>query len=177
MIVTVFDSETTGKLTPDHRIIEASFRVCDFDNETELEEFLLRFNPERNIEAKAMAVHGITNEELKHEKTFCEQKETILEILKRTDLLVYHNGDDFDLPFLKQEFERCGITELPEFKTFDTMVNGTWATDLGKSPTLFELCWSLDIVFDPTRAHRGNYDTEVLRDAFFNGVRLGWFKI
>lgn len=147
------------------------------DTETELENILLRFNPKRNIDAKAQAVHGISINDLKDEKEFCERAEEILEVLNKTDLLVYHNGDEFDLPFLKQEFERCGITELPEFKTFDTMVNGTWATDLGKSPNLFELCWSLDIVFDPTRAHRGDYDTEVLRDAFFAGVRLGWFNI
>ena len=176
MIVCIFDCETTGKLTPEGRIIEASFRLCDFDTGTELENLLLRFNPERNIEAGAARIHGITNEEIKKEKTFAEQLPQVVTVLEKTDLLVAHNLIGFDYPYLEQELGRCGV-KMPEFKLFDTMVNGTFCTDLGKSPTLSELCWSLDIVYDPESAHSGDYDTLVLRDAFFNAVRLGWFII
>lgn len=173
--VTFADLETTGKLTPDHRIIEAAFRKCTLEDCLEHENILLRINPERNIDAKAQAVHGISVEELKGEPNFKSRIPVIKSILEDTDLLVFHNGISFDMPFLKMEFERNGEV-LPEVPVFDTMVEGAFATDLGKSPTLFELCWSLGVEYDPTKAHKGDYDTLVLRDAFFNGLRFGWFK-
>jgi DNA polymerase-3 subunit epsilon len=175
-IVTIFDCETTGRLHPDHRIIEASFRMCSLEEAREINHTLLRFNPERHIEARATAVHGITDDAVKVEPTFCDVLDCITDILNQTHIMVYHNGDEFDLKFLQQEFERCRVA-MPEFETFDTMKEGNWATDLGKSPTLSELCWSLDVDYDSKLAHSGHYDTMVLRDAFFNGIRLGWFLV
>ena len=176
MIVNIFDCETTGKLSPEARIIELSMRLCDYDSGKEQEKLLLRFNPERNIEAKAVTIHKITNEMVKKEDKIEKHLPLIKETLEKTDYLVAHNLIGFDLPMIKLEFERHGI-ELPEFKTFDTMVEGTFCTELGKSPSLAELCFALDIVWDGDSAHSGDYDTEVLRDAFFNAVRFGWFAL
>lgn len=173
---TFADLETTGKLTPDHRIIEAAFRRCTIEDFREVENLLLRINPERNIDAKAQAVHGISIDELKGEPNFKARIPEIKRVFENTDLIVWHNGISFDMPFLKMEFERHGET-LPDVAVFDTMVEGTFATDLGKSPTLFELCWSLGVEYDPAKAHKGDYDTLVLRESFFNGLRYGWFKM
>lgn len=174
-VVNIFDCETTGKLHPDHRIIEASFRLCDLEKEEELENILMRFNPERNIDAKALDIHKISLDELKKEPLFKDKAFEIKAILERTDVLIAHNLEYFDKPYLEQEFKRAGLV-MPEVKTFDTLLDGTFATDLGKRPTLSELCWSLDIVYDPESAHKGDYDTEVLRDCVFKGFRLGWFN-
>jgi DNA polymerase-3 subunit epsilon len=175
-LVTFSDLETTGKLKPEHRIIEASFRVCELESQKELANHLFRFNPERNIDAKAQAVHGISLEDLKHEPTFKLKIPEMKTIIGDTDLIVFHNGISFDWPYLKQEFETNGDT-LPDIAIFDTMVEGTFATDLGKSPTLSELCWSLDVDYDSKMGHRGDYDTAVLRDCFFNAIRYGWFQL
>lgn len=176
MIVTIFDCETTGKLSEDARIIEGSFRQCDYETAKEIKDFLFRCNPERNIEAKAVTIHGITNEMVKKEKPFEHYLEDVKEILEKSDYLVAHNLIGFDKPMLEIEFKRYGV-ELPEVKLFDTMVQGTFCTELGKSPSLQELCFALDIVYDRDSAHSGSYDTEVLRDAFFNAVRFGWFQL
>jgi DNA polymerase-3 subunit epsilon len=176
LIVNIFDCETTGKLGPEARIIELSMRLCDYETQREVENLLLRFNPERNIEAKAVTIHHITNEDVKKEKPFKEHLKQVEAVLKKTDVLIAHNLIGFDLPMLQIEFERHGVT-LPEFKTFDTMVEGTFCTELGKSPSLSELCFALGIVWDSDSAHSGDYDTKVLRDAFFNGVRFGWFDL
>lgn len=176
MIVGFLDLETTGKLTPEGRIIELSLRLCDYETQKELRNYVARYNPERNIEAAAIKVHGITNEEVKKEQTFDKRLWEVEQLLTDTDVLIAHNLIGFDLPYLEQEFARYG-KKLPEFKTFDTLIEGTNCTDLGKSPTLSELCFALDVVYDPTRAHSGSYDTEVLRDCFFNGVRFGWFDL
>lgn len=172
----ITDTETTGKLTPDHRIIEASFRICNLDTGEELENILMRFNPERNIEAKAQAKHGISIEELKKEPLFKDRAKEIIKILSEATVVVAHNGISFDFPFFIQELERVGEI-VPNFQVFDTMVQGTFATDLGKSPSLYELCWSLDVDVDPEKQHKGDYDTLILRDAFFNGLKYGWFKL
>lgn len=173
MIATFFDFETTGKLSPDHRIVEASFRVCDLEKFEELEEYCWRFNPERHIEAKATAVHGITDADVKSEPLFKERLPLIKTIIDKTDILIAHNLE-FDQTFLEQEFERCGETLIVK-KGFDTLTNGTFATDLGKLPTLFEFCWSLGVDYDATEAHSAAYDTAVLRDAVFAAVKYGWF--
>jgi DNA polymerase-3 subunit epsilon len=174
--VSFLDLETTGRFTPDHRIIEASFRICDLDTAEELEEHLFRINPERNIDAKARAVHGIELEDLKDEPTFEVVAPKIVSILEDCFLNVAHNGFGFDFPFLAQEIERVGL-KVPDFQCFDTMVEGNFATDLGKSPTLSELCWALDIDADAKLQHRGDYDTLILKQAFFRGLELKWYKI
>lgn len=176
MKVVIFDCETTGKLSPEARIVELSMRLCDYDTTEELGSLLFRCNPERNIEAKAVSIHGISNDDVKKLPTFEKYLDEVETMLKSADVLIAHNLIGFDYPMLKQEFERYG-RELPELTLFDTMVAGTFSTDLGKSPSLQELCFSLDIVYDPDSAHSGSYDTEVLRDSFFNAVRFGWFNL
>jgi DNA polymerase-3 subunit epsilon len=175
-IANVLDFETTGKFTPEHRIIEASIRTIDLDSGIEIGNRLYRFNPERNIDAKAQAVHGISIEELKHEPTIIECLPEIIRLLAEADVTVAHNGDGFDFPFLEMEIERVGL-EVPEYKTFDTMVNGTFATDLGKNPNLRELCFSLDVEYDDAKAHSGDYDTLVLSLCLLAGIKYGWFTI
>jgi DNA polymerase III subunit epsilon len=175
-IVTFSDIETTGKLKPDHKIIEASFRVCDLETQTEQENILMRFNPQRNIDAKAFEVHGIAVADLKKEPLFKDKIPEIKRIIDISDFFVFHNGISFDWPYFKQEFA-ANEEVLPEIPIFDTMVEGTFTTDLGKSPRLQELCWALDVDYDESLAHSGDYDTAVLRDAFFNAIRYGWFKL
>lgn len=174
--VTFFDLETTGKLTPEGRIIEVSFRLCDLDNFTELSHFESRFNPERHIEAKATEIHKIDDKMVKDEPKFKECISEIVSILERSDYLIAHNLEGFDLPYLKQEFEKAG-EEFPNLATFDTLIHGNGCTDLGKSPSLFELCWAFGVDYDSTLAHGAAYDSAVLRDAFFNAVRFGWFSL
>lgn len=175
-LVNFLDLETTGKFDPNHRIIECSIRQCDLDSEEEKRNVLLRFNPERNIDAAAQRVHGISLDDLKDKPPILKGLPQIAKLLTEADLNVAHNGIGFDFPYLKMEFERNGI-EFPKFEVFDTMVEGTFATDLGKNPSLKELCFALDVDYDETLAHKGNYDTEVLRDCFFNGVRHGWYLV
>jgi DNA polymerase-3 subunit epsilon len=175
-ILTVLDEETTGKLDPAHRIIELSMRQIDTDSGEEKRSILMRFNPERNIDAAAFRVHGISLDELKGESVISARLPEIAEWLSGSDAVAAHNGIWFDFPFLRMEFERNGVV-CPPFQEFDTMVEGTFATDLGKNPSLKELCFALDVDYDESAAHKGDYDTAVLRDCIVNGLRWGWYKI
>ena len=176
MIALVFDTETTGLFKPEHRIIEISARVCNLATFREDKEYLWRFDPQRNIDAKALAVHGIPLEELKGKPLIGTVLPEFVQLIKDSDVVISHNGVHFDEPFIRMECERNEI-ECPEFYHFDTMLKGNFATDLGKSPSLRELAWCLDVDYDLTLAHKGDYDTAVLRDCVFNGVKRGWFNI
>ena len=176
MIVNLLDLETTGLKNPKTRIIELSMRLLDTDTMLQTNEYLFRFLPDKNIEARAFAVHGISMEDLKDEPKFVDMVPTVKPLIENADILIGHNIEYFDWPMIQQEFEVNGlnITDMP---LFDTMLEGTFATDLGKRPTLKELCWALDVEYNEKLAHKGDYDTLVMMQAFVNGVKFGWFEL
>lgn len=177
-LVNVMDLETTGMNEPEHRIIEACCRLYDLDTEQLAGSFVWRCNPLRSIDTKAQKAHGIRLADLENEPTF----DIIAPAIRGTiepdeiELIVAHNGDDFDVPFLKRELQRVGqATRFPQ--TFDTMKMGRFATPTGKIPRLGELAASLDVEYDPKKAHAAEYDVDVTAQCFFSGRRLGWFKV
>lgn len=178
MIIVGLDLETTGLLAPEHRIIECALLEYDFDKDrnsyTGPAKWVRRFNPMRPIEAAASAVHGITFEEVAHEKTFEECAAEVLKRIKVADLVVAHNGRGFDLPFLKQEFMRLG-TALGPVRHVDTMLEARWATPFGKVPSLEELCFATGVDYDRSAAHAAEYDTDRMMQSYFKGVQKGFF--
>lgn len=183
MIVGVIDTETSGKLDPAHRIIELSIHKWDataIHSPRLLSERTWRIHPERSIEPKAFAVHGISLDDLAGEKNLAHHTEAILADMQGVDLWVAQNGDSFDRPFIRLEYERVLPAALPFLdgqKWFDTMLEGRWATAWGKSPNLGELAWACDVDYDPTKAHAADYDVRVTAKCFFFGLRHGFYKL
>ena len=175
-VVCIYDSESTGKNEEEHRLIEVTCRLHRLSTGAHIDTKTWRSNPLRRIDPGAAKVHGIKAEDLKNEPTFDLVAPKIAKIFSITDLLVAHNGDFFDFPFLKRDMERVGVKcEFP--KTFDTMVRARWATHNGKIPTLGELARCLDVPYDPALAHSAEYDTDVLAKCFFEGIRIGAFVV
>jgi DNA polymerase III subunit epsilon len=170
-----FDLETTG-LDPaeGHRIIEIAASLYDLDTGTHLKSWVKRVNPQRPIDPKAQAVHGITFEAVQHEPVFEVLAPKLSQILKAADVVVAHNGIGFDKPFTKHELLRVGV-EAPEYPMIDTMLDARWATCDGKLPKLGELCFALGVEYDPRQAHSAEYDVRVLMEAFFKARRKGFF--
>lgn len=185
MIVGGTDTETTGLLDPDHRIIEVCIQRWDIADflatgftapPVKLDTLVERIDPERSIDAKAQAVHGIMASDLVGKPRWPAVASLIRDRLDSCDMVVAHNGFDFDFPFFLQEFKRVGVPD-PEFEPFDTMVSGRWATPFGKSPTLAELCWSCGVPYDPAQSHAAEYDVDVMMKSFFMGLRRGVFSL
>lgn len=171
MIVTGIDIETTGlSAERGHRIIEIACTLHDYSTGKILGKWEQRINPKRTIDPKAQAVHGISLEDLAEEPTWEEVAPKLIKLIKRTDLLVAHNGDGFDLPFILHETDRIGL-ELPDVATFDTMLEGTWATPDGKNPKLKELAEALGYVYDEKKAHSALYDVILMMQCFFKARR------
>lgn len=100
----VLDTETTG-LEPHlgHRIIEIGC-VEVVNRRTTGRHFHEYLNPEREIDAGAAAVHGMTLEKLAGKPKFAEVAEKLLEFIDGAELVI-HNAP-FDLAFLDAEFGR-----------------------------------------------------------------------
>lgn len=175
MIIAGTDTETTGLLDADHRIIEAYVGLWRPNGE-KIFSYDQRIDPQRGISADAQRVHGITLADLVGKPNWDEVGPKLHKVLSKADLYVWHNGDGFDGPFLDMEFKRIGLS-LPERPTVDTMLNGVWATHDGKKPTLQELCFACGIEYDPLAAHAAAYDVDVMMQAFFLGVQWGYFDL
>lgn len=100
-----FDLETTGTQVAKDRIVEIAILKIFPNGNQESKRWLV--NPEVEIPAEVIAVHGITNQQVAHEPTFKELAPQIQQILKGSDLGGY-NSNRFDIPLLAEEMLRAG---------------------------------------------------------------------
>lgn len=99
----VLDTETTGLSTSQgHRIIEIGCLEL-VNRRLTGREFHRFLNPERDIEEGAVAVHGITREQLENEPTFAEVVDDFLAFIRDSELII-HNAE-FDVGFLEHELQ------------------------------------------------------------------------
>jgi DNA polymerase III subunit epsilon len=100
----VLDTETTGlECSLGHRIIEIGC-VEMVNRRATGRHFHEYLNPERDIDAGAAAVHGITLDRLLGKPRFAEVAERFLEFVDGAELVI-HNAP-FDVAFLDSEFKR-----------------------------------------------------------------------
>jgi DNA polymerase-3 subunit epsilon len=98
--------ETTGLSTQDDRIIEMA--ILRVSPQGDVMERVRRFNPGIPIDPGAMAVHGISDEDVADEAPFSARAKSLFELLDPCDLGGF-NIRRFDLPMLMAEFKRVGL--------------------------------------------------------------------
>jgi DNA polymerase III subunit epsilon len=115
-----FDLETTGINIAADRIVEISYLKVDLNgNETSK---TLRLNPGIPIPEKVIAIHGISNEDVKDAPTFHEVAKSLAKEFEGCDLAGY-NSIRFDIPLLAEEFLRAGVDiDLKRKKFVDVQV-------------------------------------------------------
>ena len=102
----VLDTETTGlEVDRNHRIIEIGC-VEMLNRRITGRTFHQYLNPERDIDAGAQAVHGLSSERLATEPKFAEVAPRLLEFIQGAELVI-HNAP-FDVAFLNAELRRLG---------------------------------------------------------------------
>ncbi len=104
--IVFIDIESTGLSVSDDRIIEICILKVNLDGSEEVK--TLRINPEKPISEEAIAVHGITNDDLKDCPTFKSVAKTIVKFMEGADIGGY-NSNKFDIPLLSEEFLRAEI--------------------------------------------------------------------
>jgi len=166
----VLDTETTG-LDPKkgHRIIElAAIELCN--RKVSDRRFHRYLNPEREIDAGAAEVHGLTLERLQDEPKFAEIAPALLEFIRGAELII-HNAP-FDVGFLNVELELSG---LPVLNTYCASVIDTLklAKELhpGKKNNLNALCDRYQIDNSHRTLHGALLDTELLAEVYLSMTR------
>lgn len=104
----ILDTETTG-LEPSkgHRVIEIGC-VELINRQLTNNHFHTYINPERDIDAGAQQIHGITLTFLRDKPTFKTIFQTFLDFVDGAELII-HNAP-FDVGFLNHEFNLLGYT-------------------------------------------------------------------
>jgi DNA polymerase-3 subunit epsilon len=171
------DIETTGiDWDKGHRIIEFAISLYELETKRKLGSFETRVNPERPIDPKAQAVHGISFEDLADKPLWPEVAPKVSKLLSKCNYLVMHNGEGFDAPFIFHELFRAGVPIPPMF-VVDTMLRGRWATPDGAVPNLQALSFACGVPYDKEKAHGALYDVDVMMDCFFSQFDAGFFPL
>ncbi len=106
----ILDTETTGlEARQGHRIIEIA--ALEMHNRRLTGNHFHRYlNPDREIEEKAMQVHGITVDFLQDKPRFAEIAAEFLDYIRDAELII-HNAA-FDVGFLNAELDMAGRPAL-----------------------------------------------------------------
>lgn len=104
--IVFFDLETTGINIAKDRIVEISILKVYPNGNKESKTWLV--NPEMEIPAEVVAIHGISNEKVVTEPTFNELAQQVSELIAGCDLAGF-NSNRFDIPLLAEEMLRAGI--------------------------------------------------------------------
>ncbi|MBI4695396.1 MAG: DNA polymerase III subunit epsilon [Gammaproteobacteria bacterium] len=162
----VLDTETTGLSTEDgHRIIEIGCIELRNRRVTE-HHFHYYLNPDREIDAGAIEVHGITNERLQNSPRFRDIASELVEFLRGAEVII-HNAP-FDVGFLNAELALLGPAwgRLEDYcHVVDTLV---MARELhpGQRNSLDALCKRYDIDTTHRALHGALLDAGLLADLF-----------
>jgi DNA polymerase-3 subunit epsilon len=175
----VLDTETTGLEPADgHRIIEigcvelVNRRLTD-------NRFHQYLNPDREIDAGAIEIHGITNEMLRDKPRFADIAMDFLEFVKGAELII-HNAP-FDVGFLNHEFARLDGAVAGKIEDHCSIVDTLkFARGLhpGQKNDLDSLCRRYSVDNSNRTLHGALLDAEILADVYLamTGGQAGLFE-
>lgn len=162
----VLDTETTGlEVERGHRVIEIGC-VELVDRRPSGRTFQRYVNPERAIDAGAVAVHGITGEFLRDKPKFVDIVADFVAFIDGAELLI-HNAA-FDTAFLDDELKRVGTT-------YGTLTDHAAVVDTldmarkkypGQKNTLDALCKRLGVDNSRREVHGALLDAHLLADVW-----------
>ena len=164
------DTETTG-LDPNqgHRIIEIA--AVEFNNrQSTNKKYHSYINPEREIDAAAEEVHGLSLEFLQDKPLFQDVAQDFLNFIQGAELII-HNAP-FDVGFINAELGRLGLAKLEENEVHITD-SLQFAKDLrpGQRNSLDALCRAYDIDNSERTLHGALLDAQLLGEVFIAMTR------
>ncbi|MEH6814086.1 MAG: DNA polymerase III subunit epsilon [Motiliproteus sp.] len=162
----VLDTETTG-LEPSggHRIIEVG--CVELINRKPTGKTYHRYvNPQRDIDAEAVEVHGITKEFLADKPLFADIVHEFQAFIRGAELVI-HNAP-FDVGFMNHEFALCRseISKVSDIcSVVDTLVLARQLHP-GQKNNLNALCRRYGIDNSKRELHGALLDSEILADVY-----------
>lgn len=161
----VLDTETTGlETSADHRIIEIGC-VEVIDRKVTDNYWHFYINPDREIDAGAFSVHGISTEFLQDKPHFEDIAEDFLSFVKGAELII-HNAP-FDMGFLNHEFKKlANPIRLEDYcSVLDSLVLARQKHP-GQKNNLDALCKRYDIDNSSRTLHGALLDSQILAEVY-----------
>lgn len=161
----VLDTETTG-LEPSqgHRIIEIGC-VELMERRPTGNDFHQYLQPDREIDAGAMQVHGITNEFLADKPRFEDIADDFMAYVKGAELII-HNAP-FDVGFIDAELQRLdGWNNLEDYSVITDSLVMARTKHPGQRNSLDALCGRYDIDNSQRQKHGALLDAEILAEVY-----------
>ena len=159
----ILDTETTG-LSPEqgHRIVEiGAVEMINFSPTGK--QLHLYMNPEREMEAEAERIHGLSTAFLSDKPLFIDIAQQLIDFIG-DDVLVIHNAP-FDVGFLNAELSRCKIAPLSMDRVIDTLLLARQKFP-GAQASLDALCRRFDIDNTHRDLHGALIDADLLASVF-----------
>jgi DNA polymerase III subunit epsilon len=166
----ILDTETTG-LNPatGDRIIEIGCVEMIGRRLTD-RTFHYYINPERDIDAGAFAVHGLSREFLSDKPIFANVVDELIEFVDGSEMII-HNAA-FDLGFLDNEF---ALLKRPPFRSLAAKITDTLldARQMfpGKRNSLDALCERFSISNQHRTLHGALLDAQLLAEVYISMTR------
>jgi DNA polymerase-3 subunit epsilon len=166
----VLDTETTGlEAELGHRIIEIG-GVELVNRRFTGNNFHRYLNPERESEAGALEIHGLTTEFLRDKPKFPEIAREFLDYVSGAQLIIHNSA--FDLSFLNRELDLADLKPMAEHCNgiIDTL---RMAKEMhpGKRNSLDALCERYQIDNSARTLHGALLDAQLLAEAYLAMTR------
>ncbi|WP_273719660.1 MULTISPECIES: DNA polymerase III subunit epsilon [unclassified Bartonella] len=159
----IFDTETTGLDKEKDRIIEIGC-VEMVDRYLTGNRFHVYLNPQGVIiPDEVVAIHGLTNERLKNEKSFSDIADEFLEFINGATMIA-HNAS-FDIGFLNAELGRANKPLISVDNILDTLAMARRKFPMGPN-SLDILCKRFGIDNSHRVLHGALLDAEILADVY-----------
>jgi len=162
----VLDTETTGlEVSLGHRVIEIGC-IELVDRRVTGNHWHHYFNPEREIDAGAYEVHGISNDFLQDKPRFVDLADEFYDYVKGAELVI-HNAA-FDVGFLNHEMKLLQASYEPlgdSCSILDTLLLARQKHP-GQKNNLDALCKRYDIDNSQRSLHGALLDARILADVY-----------
>jgi DNA polymerase III subunit epsilon len=162
----VLDTETTGlEVDKDHRIIEIGC-IEMLHRRVTGRSYHQYLNPERDVDAGAQQVHGLSRERLAPEPKFAQIAAQFLEFIQGAELII-HNAP-FDVAFLNAELRRLGDAAADIAATCNVLDTLLLARKMhpGQRNNLDALCKRYGVDNSQRDLHGALLDARILADVY-----------
>lgn len=159
----VLDTETTGmEPSAGDRLVEIG--CVELHNHVPTgKTFHVYLNPERDVPAEAVAVHGLTREFLKDKPVFSQVFDEFLAFVGDSALVI-HNAE-FDMKFINAELASVGHPGLPMKRVTDTLLVARKKFP-GSPASLDALCRRYNIDISERTLHGALLDAQLLAEVY-----------
>ena len=159
----VLDTETTG-MDPfeGDRIVEIG--CVELENHLPTgNHYHVYINPERDVPAEVVAVHGLTEEFLKDKQIFAEVYADFLEFIGDAKLVI-HNAA-FDMKFINHHLTEMGSPAIPSTRVIDSLTMARQKFP-GSPASLDALCKRFSVDNSSRTLHGALLDSEILAEVY-----------